>query len=190
MPRNRNVSLFVFICGALLLTSCKSAIQKDAESKAKEWWNESIIRCGDDYYTKYFPNGGDLNEVYMGTVSGRSSNAFIEFKSARFDLVETPLTEADKLNGIEWKGLVILVPANFSFRYYDYEADKWSDWRQGPMMYVSEVHHSINTLMQAADGVERLNTPQARVLAKQKGKWSFDVGNFFTKPQCSEIPKG
>jgi hypothetical protein len=58
----------------------------------------------------------------------------IQFKCVGPKLVETPLTQSDKLNGIDWKGTVSL-PLDSSFRYYDYKRKAWSAWSEYHIAY-------------------------------------------------------
>ena len=139
---------------------------------AQRWWDTSFAKCGDSFYTNAKQSELPVDSP-AGSVNVQSpliGDALFQFKSASFNVTEQPLTEADKLNGIEWQGKVSLSPKNI-FRYYDYQKGGWSSWREGSMPI------------------------PGRSFRKEKGKWiglSEDKTDMhrLIKPDCSEIPKG
>ena len=132
------------------------------QKAAEEMVLKKIRKCGDAYFTKRYDVGGYPLGVY-------------EFKNLSVQIKASPLTDADKLNGIEWKGTVFLVAkASRAFQVPDKlgaRKPQWLDWENGAMIDHQNISGS---------------------LAKRKGRWALELGNAFIldlKPiECSEIP--
>jgi hypothetical protein len=174
----------------LLLSACPSlmepAIKREARAKAQEWWDASVSRCGGDYYTKIMRD--DI--VMAGRVFEIEDKPPIQFKPVTYELLEEPITEADRLNGVEWKGYATF-PTKLTFRYYDSRNKKWSSWREGTIIYQP---NELRELRNKIIGRE-LDAPLIQELRKEKGKWNYERGDSekdtanLAKPNCSEIPK-
>jgi hypothetical protein len=153
--------------------------QTELEAKQDPSWSpqkaaeqllwKKVTKCGDSHYTKDFGPGDGLLGLY-------------EFKGLSIKITASPLTEADKLNGIEWKGTVILVAkASRAFKVPGvaegqlFAREKvWLNWENG-----AKIDH------QTVSGS----------LAKRKGRWHLQlqtgVMGLNLKPvKCSEIPSG
>ncbi len=82
-------------CSAVVMVSVAKAQEKDliaeANAQAAAFWESVTSKCGDSYVTK--------NKVQ-----------YFEFKGVTFSVysVPGPLSEADKLNGISWRGSFLL----------------------------------------------------------------------------------
>lgn len=185
MSTERRVISIKFILYFMLfvaLISCDSAIQKEANDKAQEWWDESIANCNNNKYTKIVHNsiiiGGDI----IPTVQDKP---LIEFKNTNFILITNNLTDADKLNGVEWDGYVSF-PPEFTFRFYDTKNNEWSSWRKSTMVYKrSKLEKTVAELL--GDN----NSPLIQELRKVNGKWNYERNRSdskLMKPACSEIP--
>lgn len=166
---------------SLLGSSCsnssgiqKSGIQIEAEKQAQVWWDASIAKCGEEFYTKYKVASG--YSLTMGGDKSYFDNGYIQFKEGDYLVKESKVSESDKLNGVEWSGKIIF-PSQIEtpLRYYEFESNKWSSWREGPMFYSFNMSGTPNS-------------PQTLKFKKVNGKWS-NPESYFTKPQCSEIPK-
>ena len=96
------LSLFLFIA-----SSCIGG-NSEANEEATKAWDSYFTKCGDSWYTA-MPGFGKLN--------------LCEYSSVSIKTEKSPLTDADKLNNIEWKGNTYLSsPAE---RCYD---GGWGQW--------------------------------------------------------------
>jgi hypothetical protein len=100
-------------------------------------------------------------------------------------LVETPLTQSDKLNGIDWKGTVSL-PLDSSFRYYDYKRKAWSAWSEYHIAYAPSAGCRLLKLFAPSS---ESSYPQTMGFAVHNGKADHIVNaGVFSRTACSEIP--
>ena len=126
---------------------------------AKQYWDKSVIQCGNSYFGRQ--KGYGIGTGFIG-----------EFKGFKYSVDESPITESDKLNGIEWKGTTAMgCDAN---RVDSLFLSPWSDCR-GP-----------NGALQSAVALEKKN-----------GRWyyhlsPFDAGieadKYPSQLTCGEVP--
>lgn len=88
--------------------------EQEAIAEVKKFWEQHSTKCGDSYYSA----GGDYESGY--TYQYRNV-AFTPYQNS-------PLTEADKLNGILWKGSVAIRPETYRKSY----SNQWQQWEQLP----------------------------------------------------------
>ncbi len=122
----------------------KAKYLSEARNEATKAWN--LTQCGDSSYL-YYPSYGQL----------------IELRAVSIIVTESKLTEADRLNGIEWKGW-----ANFNTSTERFHANNgWSEW-----------------YTKGTDGFRRID------LQKRAGTWSAtSVLPGTAKILCSDVPK-
>jgi len=131
----------------------------EAAKYAVEFWK--LTKLGDSFY------------IMVVTGSGKT---ILEFRQAMVCVDSSGLTEADKLNGVEWRGQVYL---NYSVAraYKDHNAflgpaNRWSDW--GRLVGAMEPSTVPPGLPDDIYGMGRF------VLEKRSGKWiggeDFGVG--------------
>jgi len=115
----------------LLATSvgCSSSLEKEAMKHAREHWkltqlDGSNYLCEITAATK--PSG-------IGAVGSKASKTVFELRNIKVEVSSNSLSEANKLNGVEWEGQVHLEAE--AFRHYSpqpYSGGKpdktWSDW--------------------------------------------------------------
>src|SRR5437764_2094047 len=108
------ISRLVLICG-LLVCLCigvnaqtarpKAVPSANAEGQkaAQYLWNSIFTKCGDAWY--YSGSEPDV----VGSVPGGSCSAWDvrmwSYKGVRFKLSRLPLSSADALNGVSWRGV-------------------------------------------------------------------------------------
>lgn len=97
-----------------------------------------------------------------------------EYRGAWNKLYQYPLREADKLNGIQFKGLAVLgAPAVRAFEYYDdlpALQQKWSSWEsRSNLRPASEIIYNGNIEGSSA-------VVLAVTMLKRNNEWSFRVG--------------
>ena len=165
-------SLFIalVLLGPLFLYSCSnmatSGLEGEAKKAAEELLGQKITKCGDSHYTEDLDPGGYPLGLY-------------KFNDLSTQITPSALTEADKLNGIEWKGTVILVAkATRPFKVPEgtigLSKPQWLAWENGAKIDHQNISGS---------------------LAKRKGRWHLElqigVMRLNLKPiKCSEIPSG
>ena len=140
----------------------------DVDATAKQIWNALLTKCGDSHYYagSLFNSQGDLRGLVPATKPHQT-----EYKSARFAIVPIKLTEAQKLNGVEYIGRISMVSSVYRTKIND----KWSAWVDGPAgRNVQEKEDIWNHVMQdfMGDGLG-MGTGGAMALkiAKIKGQW-------------------
>lgn len=140
------------------------------QKAAEELLAQRITKCGNSHYTKDLDPGGYPLGLY-------------EFKGLSIQITASPLTEADKLNGIEWKGTVILVAkASRAFKVpgmleggkVGATKQEWLAWENGAKIDHQNISGS---------------------LVKRNGRWHLQlqigVMGVNLKPiKCSEIQSG
>ena len=89
-------------------------LNAQAQEEAKKFWAARMVKCGDSFYWK--------------TSSRGIRPELIEAKYFDFTVTSRLVTEADRLNGITWKGAT---QGRFSvYRYYK-PNEGWTRWFQG-----------------------------------------------------------
>lgn len=156
----------------LLLLSCspktKSSLDIEAENEAQKWWDATVTQCGEDYYAR----GEWIEELLpmkftkkSGLFQLKNANFFVENLSAR-------ITEADRLNGVEWTGEINVLAS--SHRQYDEEKKAWGLWSDGPPKFMNPLQGKATPIF-------------SNFLEKSNGQWKLVPPK--GKPSCSEIPK-
>jgi hypothetical protein len=139
------------------VASGESALTKEADKLAREYWNSGLTKCGDYYY------GRTRRKIVP-----YADEVLLQYKDLVFETKPGKVTEADKLNGIEWKGSSYLTPA--AYRVYSYKSKEWEQWRNGAPIGVSTYANLI----------------------KQRGEWSVGENIFkemrHNKIDCKDIP--
>jgi hypothetical protein len=161
----------------LFSSSCglgKSAVRREAEAKAQAWFDESFTKCGDDRFSNF---GNDIATIYVTKFGSSEHRGLMQFKNLSYEIVETPLTDTDKLNGREWDGDIVL--KNTQWRYHD--GKKWSEWSDMLIIFSDELSKATNAL------IKKPNTPLLVSLEKSKGEWS-GLGTYWRKAPCSQLP--
>lgn len=145
----------VLCCLSCSPSSVLPNVDAEPQEQAQKFVEAQLTRCDDSYY---------------GVRKIASDNGLYQFKNPKVSVKSQELTQADKLNNLEWKG-----SSTFSaeaWRLYDVTG-KWGPWRQG------------FTSLAIGLGV---------TMYKQKGQWKFGSDgnlkpNSFEKVDCSKIPQ-
>ena len=137
------------------LSSC-SALRpntSEAEGNVRSEFEQSYSKCGDSYFANNVPWG------------------LVQFKDVTFNVKQLDLSDADKLNNVEWKGAAT-VSCQLT-RLYNYGTRKWSDWS------------SKNPLFNP-DG-----TIVSYIVEKRQDQWKlrFLGGQVGQKVECDRLPK-
>lgn len=123
---------------------------------------EALAQTGPRLQSKWYQDGDSwfmLNQ-YGGSTQ-RPSPLYIQARKVTCKHIPYKVSDAEKLNGVEWKGEISYVYQ--LHRFYDPATRKWSEWRDGSF---------INSNMPVFS------------LIKQHGKWEINGGN----PDIYELP--
>lgn len=131
----------------------------EAAREGQKVWDDFFIKCGGTYYYAQGPK-----QVLGVRISG---SVIEEFRGIDVQTEPLPLTQADSLNDVQWKGYSRFVVK--SSRMYE---GGWQDWLARDYVYAVQ-------------------------LEKRSGKWTSEqptaMGFFPMQPSarvaCSEIPK-
>lgn len=159
------------ICAALLawlslacvsLTNMvASSAEAEARQEAEKFWATQVTKCGESYYRKeVLPKKDDYVLLY-------------EMKDPTVLAEPRKLSDADRLNGIEWEGRTVFSPK--SSRVWGQDPGTWYEWKKG------------------MGNVPELSYPMKKV----KGQWSVDTKRHWTREEtskyvpvdCSKIPQ-
>jgi hypothetical protein len=156
------------ICSALLvgLVFSPLAFAASLEREAQEFFSQAIesifSKCGDSSFTKWYPSGFKS-----------PSYIIVQFEALKTSLRPEPLTAADTLEGIDWKGVAVLrSTARRQYPAGAFTENKWGEWLK-----------------------QRRNDP-VMVIFKQRGQWRLSVPtpftsyglNAFERIDCAEVP--
>ena len=170
MLSTSRTALFLLFLSPLYLGCCLSwpfsgamSLTGDARAAGQRYWETGLKRCGDSYYGKYSYTSFIIRPT-------RNNNLY-QFKNLAFEVKAETLNDADKLNGIDWKGKSLLTYD--AWRSYSYDFEKWNEWVSGrPLLE---------------------GPPVVADLRKQKGQWIVGNGSSSKAPyeqiDCSDIPK-
>jgi len=169
-----DMSQFLVICFiCLTLIGCKSQIQREAENQSSSAFEKSFANCNGFWFTAVSPR------LQMGS---RTFSGLTQIQSISFAVTEMARTEADKLNGIEYKGGVELIPKQVALRSWDSSKGVWGDWQSGLVIYASDPF-----LDPFKQGHLDLITPWYSEVTKKGGTWKGpDFGNL-RAPDCSAV---
>jgi hypothetical protein len=159
--------LLITLILSFCLSSCsqKGALQIEAEGKAQQWFENTVIKCGDDYFvevTDALPSDG-VNGLYQ-----------LKNPSYTVEAAERHYTESDKLNDevYEWEGAVFV----HSTQYRRYILG-WGSWREGTPTY-----NPIPELTSKSPPLIR------KAILKKHNKWNVD-SETESKLDCPDIPQ-
>ena len=155
-----SLTLLLTVAALLFCSSCNASTttsggDSEAVEQAQGFVEAQLARCGDSYF---------------GVRKIANDNALYQFKNPKVSVKSQELTQADKQNGIEWKGNSTFTAE--TWRMYEVTG-KWGPWRQG------------FTSLGIGLGV---------TMYKQKGAWKFGSDgnlkpNSYEKADCSKLPQ-
>lgn len=146
-------------CASLPSTGGTSA-DAEARREAEKFWATQITKCGDSYYRKEVLKKDDYVLYY-------------QMKNPVVVVTPVKVTEADRLNGIEWKGSTTLRPE--ASRTWGTEKGAWYEWKTGP----GGVPELTNG-MRKVNGVWTVNTER---------HWAREQTSRYVPVDCSKIPQ-
>lgn len=153
------IVLMALILLSVLLTGCsgksmpgtagRSGIDAEAQQEAEKHWGSLLTKCGGTIYGK--DNRQAVDQIY-------------EFRDTSIRIKSRTLSDADRMNSIEWSGNAIFDSKTSRVL----TGDKWGPWRDGSIYLNSEK------------------------MEKVRGQWKFGVAADARPPlrtfDCSELP--
>jgi len=194
--------LLCFAGIAALATSVASAgpAPTAPADPAKQIWNALLTPCGQSYFYagSFFDHGGMLSSVGAG-----NNPDIYEFRGVRFNAVPVRITDAERLNGLEYHARITMIA-----HVYREAGGTWAD---GPDLQARNTNDILALALQSVGsnmGEMGIGGSMAFDLAKVKGTWViarsssdmsgpltfgtkyFDVGKlnqFIPKKTCSQL---
>lgn len=146
---------------SILPGTINSSTGAEAQREADKFWAMQVTKCGESYYRKeLLPKKGDYVLLY-------------EMKDPTVLVQSHKLSEADRLNGVEWDGTTTFSPK--ASRVWGQEQGSWFEWKKG-MGNVPELTY----LMKKVKGQWSVDT---------KRTWSREETSKYVPVDCSQIPK-
>lgn len=144
-------------CSAGKIGLAPRSIDDEAKAEADKFWPTQITKCGDDYYRKLeFFKGGE---------------SWYELKDPSVRVSANVLTEAHRLNGLEWHGNIY--PETKASRTWDLGANKWSEWSNGV-----DRGDGFYYQMQKSKGQWHIDL----------SRWPYDTVSRYVPVDCSKLP--
>ena len=134
--------------------------------------DEAVKKVDEIVYDKYFLKVG--NDWYS-----KSDKGYIQLKVVNIISSCRKLTEADKLNNIEWSGFVTYECS--SVRFYDLISRNWDSWRDANFLRDMDVFEPLKVRIEKTNGKWEIGE-----ISAGKTKYSKYLS---VKPEKSEIPK-
>jgi hypothetical protein len=102
----------------------KSKVEKEADQKAQALWDKLLTHCGNSYFyvESVFDSSGGLAIVQA------HRHEVAEFQKVTFNLVSSKITEAESMNGLEFRGRLTMASAVYRQR----DDKQWGKWLNGP----------------------------------------------------------
>jgi hypothetical protein len=149
-------------------------LQSEAESQAQAWFDKGFVKCGEDYFSNF---DNELSPIYVSKYGSSRKKGLFQFKNLSYSLKENPVTSTEKLNGIEWKGLI--ATRYTQFRYHD--GKTWSPWEDMLIQF------SDGSMKEIYEALNEPNSPMFSPIEKGTRGW-VGIRGHWRKPSCSELP--
>lgn len=160
--------ILIYLC-LLFLAACSfrpgtnglftSDINEEARKEAEKFWATQITKCGDSYYRR--------REIKD------NGSEYFELKEPIVKVAPSQITEADRLNGLEWRGTTSL-QLKVS-REWDPTSHRWTPWANGGLEA-----GDLSYPMKKVSGEWSINTKRGGI---------FDEVLRYAPVDCSKIPQ-
>jgi len=181
MQTRKLVIVLVFIL--IIFSSCNPTPLSEPDRLTVDWIAHTFTQCGDDYYAQFIDDRMGFAGIYVDDLANSSKSGIIEFKHLGYVIKELPLNDTDKLNGIEYHGVVEIT--NSQWRLND--GTQWRQWVDMPIVYSSKALQINNKML------DHPQSPNELKIEKKNGKWSgfsgYGVWDFWVNITCDKIPK-
>jgi len=178
----------------IVSAGCGSSLENEALKRAKEAYK--LTQLGGSYYLCETTEAESGPPPKIGEfTSRRLSKTLYELRSIRFEVSSRELSEADRLNGIEWAGWVHLKAD--AFRRYCPQPDSGSEPDKTWSQWISDAPAA-----KPSASAGRNKYIDAMMITKTKGQWEVvpapqsverlfsGVGNLtFKQVEQSDLPR-
>ena len=158
--------ILAVLLSAFLFTACLSktrltgsSIDNEAKKEAEQFWFSQITKCGDSYYREIQYKQKDV--------------VFYEYKEPSVHVASATVTEADRMNGIEWQGRISL-ESKLS-RIWGSDLGHWQQWSNG----LGDTRDN-SYRMKKVKGQWNINTDRGKI---------FEEVSQYVPVDCSKIPQ-
>lgn len=152
-------SLLTFSACSSTHVLTRSSVNDEAREEAEKFWFSQITKCGDSYYREIQYKSKDV--------------VFYEYKEPSVHVASATVTEADRMNGIEWQGRISL-EAKLS-RIWGSDLGHWQQWSNGLGDTRDNSYH-----MKKVKGQWSINTDRGKI---------FEEVSQYVPVDCSKIPQ-
>jgi hypothetical protein len=111
------------------------------DAAAQEVWNRVLTHCGESYW--YVGSVFDQSGM-LGSLAASNDPPPYEFRGARFNTVPIPVSDADKLNGVGYRGRITMLA--HVFRKFG------ESWQDGPNLPVRNMNDTMSEAFQEVSG--------------------------------------
>jgi hypothetical protein len=115
------IVIALFFCFFASAANAQTVSSSEAEAAARKYWNLVLTQCSDSYYYSW-------ERILDGTETTQYKRISIP---ARMAVMILEPSEADRLNGLTWRGTIVVnVGLNRKFSTINGRRE-WSDWSDG-----------------------------------------------------------
>lgn len=119
--RMLKIVIALFFCFFASATNAQTVSSSEAEAAARKYWNLVLTQCSDSYYYSW-------ERILDGTETTQYKR--ISFPARMAVMILGP-SEADRLNGLTWRGTIVVnVGLNRKFSTINGRRE-WSEWSDG-----------------------------------------------------------
>lgn len=160
---------WVVFAALSLIPAASDHSSSEADAAAKNYLAKRMVSCGGASYEW----------------SLDSPRTVIQYRDLSYKVESRGLTDADKLNGYEWRGIIHLTFSVFRVAQQTTLGPRWSDWSDAGTLIGNHPRRDIN-------------------LVKRNGQWFYDLMDLnryegeavgpdninHKRLECSQVPKG
>jgi hypothetical protein len=175
------IALSSLSCGQSIISKPQLTFENEAKAKYRMIFERQFIQCGTSYYSEVTYESY-TKDGFNGPPPNKGVD-IIELKGVSFSAKSLFLSEADRLNGIQWLGRVV-VSYTAGRRYKsDKGWEKWENFDFRPTGY-SRINHPVD-VQKNTSGLE---------LKRDTFDFEYNSDSAFAKEtykkiDCSSIPK-
>jgi len=170
---HRRALIAWIVMSVIPLAKGQTQAAAEAQAAAKRYWDSVLTTCGQSVYNVGVPNRGErfpeaLDPERNWYEDGRLKEAWLtELRGVVFSTVPTALTQADRMNGVQWKGKTSLRASVAHYRQRD--DGVWGEWGEW-------------------ESLENFGPVATVEIVKKNGRWSPSPTT--RGPSCADITAG
>jgi hypothetical protein len=152
--------------------------EQQAMALVSTFWRQRYSQCGTDWLTSVYLVGPDGSKLRLLGV--------MQFKNFTWDLQPHALSEADRLNGIEWGGYSLITFTSMRWRP---EGSPWQPWVSDGSYTV--VQRGLADALASQPFRPRGDADNYTAITRQSGRWIVSPLSTETREPiaCSSVPQ-